>query len=60
MFVSFEETRCPVCGTFGQQWEKEEGSDHHKHGYTCPSCSTTFSNFGILNMLKNTDEHEWN
>jgi len=41
MFKS--ENRCPVCSVEGSKWKKEP------RVFLCPSCSTVFSEFGIVN-----------
>ncbi|MBI4021030.1 MAG: hypothetical protein HY369_02195 [Candidatus Aenigmarchaeota archaeon] len=35
-------TKCPLCGTSGKEWNKEP------QVYECRSCSTLYSEFGLV------------
>jgi len=53
MFVVFEKGRCPICGDFGKEVEKEI--------FHCPKCMITFDRFCISHPPENNlEDKEWN
>lgn len=52
MFLRFEETKCPLCGTSGVDSEIEELSD-------CPKCGAKFNEFGVVHVPKNEMDLQW-
>ena len=42
--------KCPMCGTFGRNWNKEP------EAFICPNCMSVFTEFGIIIDSENTTD----
>ena len=54
MFVHFGEKKCPICGDFGKEVEKEI--------FVCNSCAISFNNFSVTGVeeVKEYINKYWN
>ncbi|MFP4116632.1 MAG: hypothetical protein ACLFQ8_00275 [Candidatus Aenigmatarchaeota archaeon] len=52
MFLRFEETKCPLCGTSGKDSDIEELSD-------CPKCGAKFNEFGVVHAPQTERNIHW-
>jgi len=49
MFLRFNEEKCPVCGTLGEDSKIEELN-------SCPNCGTKFNKFGVVASPNNKNK----
>lgn len=54
MFMMFQPGKCPVCGSFGDEWE------HDADVLKCKKCEAVFSEFGVVNQPQKIEELVWN
>ncbi len=52
MFLRFDKTKCPLCGTVGSDTEVKKLSN-------CPRCGTKFNEFGIVHAPNNEMNLHW-
>lgn len=52
MFLTFEEKKCPICGTMGKESTIKELSH-------CPNCGAKFNEFGIILIPQKPHHLHW-
>lgn len=53
VFVMDFQSKCPLCGTQGKEWNKREEI------FQCPNCSSVYSKFGVVVERQSDAQEFW-